>query len=401
MVQYICDNPQVENEFKALCQQITAGGGFVHDDLIVEQKGRHIAIRAPAHIAPDAVIIQLPRKLLLPYSKFDVATNGNDFVLEGCDDDVTDIQRHLFEGTLRLYNLTGKLAEHRDISLMQLVHKDPQVIEWLVDGRDDASKALLEELAQQDFETALMQSYFKTRFIGVNFDDSAGGKKEHCLMPLIDFVNHHTKAGVFDLPPDGVSDLSITKGTVADNSDECFVRYGYLDALDTLLNYDFPDQHAVFVRSVPMQIELEGVCTVLVKSGVSLVKHKLDALPPALQGLGMYLPSMAVNTEQKRLELGYLMIPQQGAPRSMRRILAAGVSMMLPDASQPEVMGYVQTLEKEIIRHNIIFYNSLDRKLANHNIDQDFKTIYDNIGLMIRTQLDNINKYPFIEQANA
>ena len=401
MVQYICDNPQVENEFKALCQQITAGGGFVHDDLIIEQKDRHIAIRAPAHIAPDAVVLKVHKACLLPRSNFEVEIIDDRFELSDCSASATAEQKALMETMLAIYNLTDKVGEHRDISILQLVHKDMNVIKWLLEARDTSSFKLVDELAKKSAAQALVDGFFKTRYLGVNFGEGDRQRVEHCLMPMIDFLDHNTLAAPYNLPAGEDVCLSTQKSTVMPHSDVSYVCYGILDAFDTLLNYNFVDETAVFVRSIPLHISLEGVGSVVVKSIVGKANHNTDLLPPALQGLGMYLPSMAVNAEHKRLELGYLMIPQQGAPRSMRRILAAGVSMMLPDASQPEVMGHVQALEKEIIRHNIIFYSSLERKLANHNIDQDFKTIYDNIGLMIRTQLDNINKYPFIEQANA
>ena len=397
MVQYLCADTKVEETFGTLCQLITDNGGFIHEDLIVEQKGRSVTVRVPSSVDENAIIIKLPRPLLLPYAKFNIDIEGDQYILRDCDDSITPLQRTLMEHMLALYNLTEKFSEHREISLLQLIHKDPDVIKWLLGARDPASRLLIDDMARQDFEDALKRSFFKTRVIGIRSEDPDVAEKEQCLMPLVDFINHHFKANIFNLPADAHSDLTILKSTPVDGSDECYVRYSNLDALDSLLNYDFPDEHALFVRSVPLKVELENVGVCEIKSNLSHVKHDVAQLPGALKGLGMYLPQMAANDVAKTFELSFLMIPQAGAPKSMRRILAAGLGMIAPDASQDQVLSYVAALEKEVIRHNIIFYNNLREKLDKHSRSQECEVLYDRIYQMIDYQIANIRKYPFID----
>ena len=43
------------------------------------------------------------------------------------------------------------------------------------------------------FCTALKKSFFKTRVIGIRSEDPDVSEKEQCLMPLVDFINHHFK----------------------------------------------------------------------------------------------------------------------------------------------------------------------------------------------------------------
>lgn len=397
MVQYLCANTKAEDVFREICRLIAENGGFVHDDLVIEQKDRNVTLRVPEAVDDNAIVIKLPRPLLLPYAKFNIDIEGDTYVLRDCEGSVTALQRTLMELMLELYNLTGKFSEHREISVLQLIHKDPQVIKWILSARDPASLALIDDMARQSFDEALKKSFFKTRVIGIRSEDPDVATKEQCLMPLVDFINHHFRANIFNLPADAHSDLTILKSTPVEGSDECYVRYSNLDALDSLLNYDFPDAHAVFVRSVPLKIELEGVGVCEIKSNLSHVKHDVAQLPSALKGLGMYLPQIAANDAAKNVEFSFVMIPQAGAPKSMRRILAAGMGMIAPDASHDQVLEYVAILEKEIIRHNIIFYNNLREKLAAHDKVDGCGAIYDRVNEMIDYQLSNIRKYPFID----
>ena len=397
MVQYLCADKKVEETFGMLCQLITDNGGFIHEELIIEQKERSVTVRVPSSVEDNAIIIKLPRPLLLPYAKFNIDIQDNQYILNDCDESITPLQRELMEHMLALYNLTDKFAEHREISILQLIHKDPDVIKWILGARDPASRLLIDDMGRQDFEDTLKKSFFKTRVIGIRSEDPDVSEKEQCLMPLVDFINHHFKANIFNLPADMHSDLTIMKSTPVDGSDECYVRYSNLDALDSLLNYDFPDEHALFVRSVPLKVELENVGVCEIKSNLSHVKHDVAQLPGALKGLGMYLPQIAANDVTKTFELSFLMIPQAGAPKSMRRILAAGLGMIAPTASPDQVLGYVAALEKQVIRHNIIFYNDLREKLDNHQRVVGCEVLYDRIYQMIDFQIGNIRKYPLIE----
>ena len=395
MVQYLCSDTQVEETFRTLCQLITDNGGVIHEELIVDQKGRSVTVRVPSIVEDNAIIIKLSRPLLLPYKKFNIYIQDDKYILNDCDESITPLQRELMEHMLALYNLTDKFAEHREISVLQLIHKDPDVIKWILGARDPTSRQLIDDMANDDLQEALKKSFFKTRVIGVH--NKSSNDREQCLMPLVDFINHHFQANIFNLPDHIDGELNILKSTPVDGSNECYVRYSNMDALDSLLNYDFADDHAKFVRSVPMKIELEGVGTCEIKAGLSHVKHNLAILPDHLKGLGIYLPQMMANNVTKTFELSFLMIPQAGAPKSMRRILAAGLGMIAPTASPDQVLGYVTALEKQVIRHNIIFYNDLREKLDNHQRVAGCEVLYDCIYQMIDCQIANIRKYPFIE----
>ena len=72
MVQFLCENLEVEEAFRELCQQIAKNGGLVHEDLIIQQQGRGIAICAPESIAEDEFIIKVHKSLLLKRPQFNI-----------------------------------------------------------------------------------------------------------------------------------------------------------------------------------------------------------------------------------------------------------------------------------------------------------------------------------------
>ena len=288
--------------------------------------------------------------------------------------------------------------------------------------------SFLEDAGKLADNKYIIDSFFKTRVLG--FTDKAaaakkkGGKKQGAneadsltiervpvLMPVIDFLNHHSAAPGY-MTPGGNSDgkdNEVRKSLTADldgvmtvkscpvpGSDETYVCYGPYEALDTLFNYNFVETYAEFVRSVPLSVKMPGLGVLDVRSATGKPQHK--DLPEAIRDLQFYLPGIAADHEKKTVTMGFAYIPQEQAPRSLRRVLGVALRQLDPDLQQEELMGYIQLAEKRIVDENLKYFSELQDYLARYKEKPAEKTVVANARMMAKTQVAKIRNYPFFAQ---
>lgn len=412
MVEFACNSNEMEKGIRTLCDRIVACGGFVEDRLTIGDVDGNFLITAPESVDPKAPIIRVPKDHLLPVDKYTIGIEGDDFVIRDHDKSLPETQVELMEIMLALYNLAGKVPDHRKVCFWQLSRLDPELMNMATSARNNVALKFTEKMEELNDEDFIVESYLKTRVLGVKGSGlelsdidvqkilrgktikSRPAEMQPSMMPLIDFLNHNISAGGYILSDEERSRLSVGKSTIVDGSNECFVGYGYHDALDTLINYNFVDWYSVFVRSIPMQINVPGFGIFNINANGGRANLKPKEVPPKLRDLGYYLPNVVLDENPKMITFSYLLIPQMKAPRSLRRILAFAVWHMSNNHSESELMDCVDYLQDEIINRNLAFYDDLEQKMKDRPIVKGTEVIVDNVKTMIKTQRENILKYP-------
>lgn len=422
MVAFHSDNPDIEKHLRLLHRQVTENGGFVHDRLTIGCESGNFRIIATEDVPGGEKILFLPKACLLPHEKFDLALQGDDIVIKAHKKGVTKAQAAMMETMMTLYNLSGKIAAHRQTSSLGLIYKNEALKEEFMKGRNKEAMPFQKEAALPP-EEFLLKSFFKTRVLGFrdkqqgknDADDTAsksakGGGALQVLMPIIDFINHHPQAAGFltrikepakkkgeSAGRAGGRGVSVLKSCPVAGSDECFVSYGPYDAMDTFLNYNYVEKNAPFVRSIPLVIKLPGLGTIHIKSVATPPKHK--NLADHLKDLAFFLPPIGVDKDRKVAVLGFLYIPQERAPRALRRVLREVLRQLAPGLGEADIADYIQMAEKRIITENLEYFTALEHYLSTIKTAPESELVLKNALDMARTQQHKIHNYPFFAEA--
>lgn len=414
MVQFFSDDQDVERVLRKMCQQLKDHGGLVRHGLVIGSRKGDLVVRTPESIPDGAPILIVPKDCLLPVDKFKIGLKGDDMVIEGRDADLTTAQIELMDSMIELYNLTGKIAMQRKTSTLSMYYKDKDLIELVLGARSKKSLAFVGDILKTDPEIFIQENFIKSRVLGFreNAQDQADDetKKTKVLMPVIDFLNNHPAAtGYYTnfgdsnlVMPEGgrfgQDGVAVRKSCPVAGSDECYVFYGPYDALDMLINYNYVETNASFVRSVPLDVKITGVGTLNIRSVTAWPQHK--KLADQLKDLAFYIPGMQINAEKKQAMLNFLYISQKNAPRAMRRVLALALNRMSGNAmTEAELLDAVRFAEKRVIDENLKHYDRLLAYLAACKPEKADKLIMENIKGMAETQLEKIRNYPFYDEA--
>ncbi|MCB9990739.1 MAG: hypothetical protein H6867_05100 [Rhodospirillales bacterium] len=428
MVHFACDNKETEKLLRTLHKQVLENGGVFYDGLTVGCQKGDFKIDVPAEACDGRFILIMPKSCLLPVAKFELGLKGNDIIIKSHDKSLSKGQVSIMKTFIALYNSTGKIAAHKKTVTMRLLYDEPELMERLLAGRSPNVADTLRKLAEGNRQAFFLNSFIKSRVLGFMVqDDSSEGrpdeqeapaalKREQVMMPFIDFLNHHPAAEGFStlckagIPLDdgkeaeGV-DMREHEGVAVqgchslERGDECFVSYGPYEAHDTLLNYNYVETHCHYMRSVPVEVRIDGIGRLVVNS-VSATGQK-GKLPQHVKDLRFYLPAITHAPKQNTVVLRFLLIPQQQAPRSMRRVLGLALKTLAPQADEATLWQGVLQAERAIIAENMKYYRALDKAVKVCKPKPSNRIIMENIRLMVQTQLAHIKAYPFYDEATA
>lgn len=359
------DNAEISRELHRLDTLVAESGGGIHSDLVIFSEGPSLGLRTRAPMARDREIIRLARGSVLPEDKYEVSLKGEEFIAtfpKGSN--LSTTQRKLAECMMALYTLTGKAAFQEEVSYLYSIAKYPELIDVLVRGRAHTIEfnkwkpQVVEGLTEEKKREYIAQTFLKTRYLGYN--DHVRTSSVSVLMPVIDFLNHHWQGASF-IVGQGVrkGDLCVGVRQPIEGSLECYAFYNIMDAFDSLIRYDFVDTLAPVVRSVPVELKVENHGVIRVKAEAGMAKAK--SLAPQIADLKRYLPFRNL-VEPGVLEVSNLMIPVEGSPLALRRIL----NLVLMTLTGPAAMSaeqrraWIREAEAAVIEANRAYYEELE-----------------------------------------
>ncbi|HBR68679.1 MAG TPA: hypothetical protein DEA55_04800 [Rhodospirillaceae bacterium] len=393
------DNPELRKELLALEKLIEQGGGGIHSKVVICDQGGGLSIKTTEPMERGKEIIRLSRDTLLPSDKYNVLVKKDEFRLEiPKNSSLSSLQRQLAETMITLYNLTSKVKLHKELSFSLSLQPYPELIEKIQEGRMfgknllNWSDRLQKGMEEDEFNEFVSDSFLKTRYLG--YGDYLRTSDVSTLMPLIDFLNHHWQGAAFHV---GIGvrkgDLAVTANQVVDGSTECYAFYGPMDALDTLLRYDFIDEYAPVVRSVPIVLEVDGYGAVKVNSTPGIMNQK--KLGKQIADLNRFIPTLTLRKDKQFLGVSHLLIPTDGSPKALRRVLYIILANMTgePEMDKDFYEPWIRRAEAKILEVNNTFYRGLLELTEKIAREKGTGPGLDRVNQMARVQLRKLEQY--------
>ncbi len=382
MVEIASDNADIERAIAELCALVVKYGGTVDDKLIFREAGGNLSILAPSDVPKHRKILRAPNEALLFLDLYDVAAEGDDFVLKDVKPEATEAQRVLMEQMLNIYNLCGKIPDFKKYNTMNLFWHDRELLTRVM------GTALVDHLENNLLDDFEVKGFFRTRQLGTKLGYE--GKTRAALMPVIDFLNHNIGATNFSMKKDG---LEIHRYSIEGGTAECFVRYGPYDALDLCNTYGYVDRTPCYVYARPMTVELPGLGKL--KIGQQNKKYLNVKLPKHLMDLQPLFPPLHRVKDTDIMAIGFLRIPTPEAPRSLRRIIHAVVGQMCEGNFPSNKDELIDKAEREIVEGTRNYYQSLKDDLANYEAAPEIAPVIENLHGMARIQLSHLSRYNY------
>ena len=364
MVSIVADNRDVERCLEKILAEARSGGAEFAPSLVLRCVGGDLSVES-APESTEQVLIRLPEETLVPVGLFGLQLQGDDIVIASIDPAVSAKGRTLCESMLELYNLTGKIGWYRRTSPPLFLRSRPELAQLIARS--------LEEPRRRSFTTPMrdgeenhivLQRFLGSRWFG--FSDDTGAAPTRVLMPIVDLMNHHEHGSPFENAGiEGGRFLRIQRAKKMPREErECFVRYGPYDAMEMLLAYNFVDESASFVRSIPMEITLPGVGMLAIRAMKK--KGGKRNVPTAFRDIAPYLPRI-ISKQPNYLEIASLIIPTRVTPQAFRRVLNLLIATLNPGCA--DRLDLIVQAEEKIVDANKAHYEAL--KTGLHDVSTD------------------------------
>lgn len=330
-------------------------GAFLHPALRVVARGGNLWMEA--EVQDNEPLVKLPSSCLIPIDDIEFRIEGASIEVVSYSPGISAERKDLLDCMLAIYNQGNKLELHAGYSPWVAFSSSRELLDQLHLARKDAPKiSRFHEMARRgDLQQLLPEHFIGSRVLRFLVDpNDPKGPANRVLMPFIDFFNHHSASPGFSR--DG-SVLLVDASRSVQGSNECFVSYSQLDAMDSYLNYGFVDSSAPFMRSVPAVISLPGTGSIVIEGRGGA--KRVNPPPPVLSDLKQLVPPFRKGGNGEFF-LGSLVIPGAGNILAMHRILAFVLQRFLaPGLSQERVAGLVDMAVEQVLEANEGYYQSL------------------------------------------
>lgn len=369
MVSVIADNPKIESEIKNLIDILVGAGSGFHSQLVIHEQGGGLGIRTAEPMEDGKEIIRLPRTVLMPGDQYYLDVSGENFIVSYPEHaTLSDLQKRIIDKMYEIYNLTDKVRLHEKYSFLFSLKDAPELIDKLGEGRDFIAGSYQEwigwikaGMTEEQRRKLICNTYVKTRPLG--YSDPVRESSVSMIMPVLDFMNHHWEGGTFSVGQ-GIraGDLTMQTSQPAEGSSECFAHYGVMDAFDTLIRYDFVDEHAPIVRSVGLSVEGPAGEEIRIQNKLNFFYKK--ELSKDLQDLRRHIPDIVFD-EDGRMTVSHLFLPNHKSRFALKRVLnmalEAYVKRHSKQISLADAKAWRVKTQERIIEANNNYYRDLLR----------------------------------------
>jgi hypothetical protein len=345
LVAILADDREVEKALHRLVAHLRAAGARIADGLVIKYAAGALSIEAPA-VRHGEVLIRLPQNCLVPLSAFRLALAGDEIVLSSPRSGLSEATVAITETMFEIYNLAGKVRQHRKTSPWSLIAAHPDLLSYVAPPSRDDFPFSAKDLSAGNDAKVMLASFLHSRLF--SHERSEQEKPSPVLLPITDFFNHHWRGQRYTY---GARQSVVMRRSepVAENGHESFASYGLHDAYDTWITYGFLDEDVPFVQSLPVTVKLPGVGTIRLGDvsahDGSETEPSMDDVPPILARKG------------NRLRVGAVVIPGPQAPRALRRGLRALIGKL--GAPRRRLGGLVLQAEEQILDANLTYYTEL------------------------------------------
>lgn len=386
-MKFDCETPGLEQVLERMARTVRAAGGWLSPHLTVHERGGDLSLRSD--LAPERhdVLAAIPEPCFLPLGEVRLALAGGRITVKSLPPGYGETRTALLRGMIEAYNLTGKLAAYRSITPRYVFRGDPEMLERLTAGRPGTGAALrMREFENERRpERLLLEHFIRTR----NLKLGPGGDQ---IIPVLDFVNHHTLARRVErkTQPGGGTSAVLLNFKPVPGSDQVFARYGRFDAYDTYLMFGFAARPASHLLSVPCALRLAGGG--VIEAGCEIGAGKRRKGARKAPGPGFYAPRIEAARPGYR-KVSALVVPGSGAPLALRRVLAHLIGGMRPGLGEAALKSLIAEAESAVLAANRRFFSGLADYLAARGGDYAGEPAFRMAREMCAIQLEALEQY--------
>ena len=401
MIELECDNQDVERELVALYSQAMEHGACFHPDMKVISRQGNFSIASGLSARLGDMLIRIPEPCLPPFEKFNLYVADDDICIRSYDRDLLDSHVKTFEHMINVFNYTKKITHHRASSPWFAFSSVPMLVHTLARGRGGAPKIerYLKYYHRGEIDALLLSSFLGARQLDLK--STYFGNRVPVLTPFLDLMNHNFRAQHFQITKDentGLTQIHVNISKAAKGSNECFVRYGFFDSLDAYLVYNFVDDSAPFVRSIPLEMHLSSGLSL--KSNARIATAYKGPLPPNLRDLRAFMPRI-LGRDQNLIEVTHLVIPDGLSPYALRRVLAFLIGTIRPGMAADVLWESVKESEAIIVAENKKFYGEINSEIGYLRGRADYKEHLSDVERIVTLQMSKIERYESLDKEPA
>lgn len=382
MTQISSDDDNVKKLLEKLVKKLTDNGAYFHSHLKIVYRNGEFSTHRTAPVENDTKLVLIPHSCLLRPSQFSYTAQNGKIIINAANDDTPALEKELMELVIDIYNASGKLDQYKKNSVYSLYYEAPDLYRALT------YKYHLD--ANIDFDTLSPDEVLLRYFLNLR-----GLGKQRFIVPVIEYINHHKKAGgatFFQNPRTECYTWCGVNAWSSPDNDELFINYtSHYDARDWAIFQGFIDAKPNKARSIPLKIQVNGTTITLLRMPNG--PERAD-LPPALTDLEGYCPYIDFR-DDNNLTLSFLSIPGPQAPRSLQRILFFALKRM--NKSTEEAIHIIREAERIIVQKNTAYYEDLLKKLAAFRPSPTTENFAARAQDMAMTQLSLIKNYRMLK----
>ena len=381
----VADDQYTEAALQKFVALLRTAGAAMANGLVIKCVAGNLRIEAPT-VRRGAMLIRMPQHCLIPLKAFRFAVAGDEIVISFPHRRLTKATVAITEAMFEIYNLSGKLAQHRRMSPWSLIASQPDLLSYITPPFRDDFPFSAGDIKSGNDAKVMLASFLHSRLF--SHKESEQAKPSPVLVPITDFLNHHWKGEPYSYDSHRAVVMR-RSDSMPGKGGECFASYGLHDAYDTWLTYGFVDEEVPFVRSVATVLDVPAVGTILV--GDAPVGHESDKMDPVAQDLQFYVPRI-LSRRGKRLRVGAVIIPGPQAPRTLRRALRTVIQEL--GAPRQRHNTLVRLAEEQILDANLTYYDEFKSCLERLSTDNDVhSTIRANFVRLCEGQLIRLQSY--------
>lgn len=358
---FTCETPGVKQILEKLKALTLKEGAYFHPNINIAEKGGNFTLTCASPRSSGEYLIRMPESCLPDTKAFTMEEKDDSIIINSHDDSVSDVQIECFRLQIELYNLTRKLSFYKKNSLYFALADRPEDIRTVLSADSHIENNALYRLWEKgDTASLSIEGFLKSRVF--RWENEANGKTKHVLLPFIDLLNHHLKAGKFQKERNGEKEfLSVANTHPVEGSSECFVQYSPLDTVSALIGYGFADESAHFLYSVPVEIDLGYGKFMKINSATNAKYKRTGSIPDAMKDIASHIPGRLFFDRDKGIELTHLIVPGATVPAAMRRILGMYIHSLFPNKEELQKRLMLQHAETSILLENRKYYDALKK----------------------------------------
>ena len=355
-------NDCLRQAIETLAQLVISVGGFVHPSLVIREVAGDFSVSVKRKLPANSPLIAVPLHCLPLLEQFNWSYENGVIghiprvvaeVPQGIPDP-TEMQICCMQAMVEIYNLSNKVAQHTAISPLTAFGAAPDFLDLLSRREPE-----LEQIVRSNSDRSLVELfiYFESR---VYKDPITGGR---CLLPIIDFFDHHSFAEAFQAIPNTQGDDCLQLNYLSvDNGKQCMASYSLMDAFHSWAKYSFVDRSAFFVESVPMIIAMDGVYSLRILAQAVNVTQ-LDPSTWQANNSNAYFYAAQHRHDETTLEVAFLLVPPVKHIEAFNEVL--GNYLVTIERHHGLLSGrlhnadIMQKVKHAIIDENVTFYKAL------------------------------------------